>query len=183
MCSHGRARLYVFAGPNPMLEMVNFAEKVGTRLKRQQVPKRLHIVGAASQSTVKGESRSSPARWRKLPPGRLKLKRSPSHANFLTGVERTPVRVMRRLRGGETRTRKHDAEIFVGVLGASSYSYAEATFTQTLPDWIGAHVRMFRFFGGVPRLIVPDNLKNGVHKASFYDPEINRSYGMMAARP
>jgi transposase len=90
---------------------------------------------------------------------------------------------MRRLRGGETRTRKHDAEIFGGVLGASSYSYAEATFTQTLPDWIGAHVRMFRFFGGVPRLIVPDNLKNGVHKASFYDPEINRSYGMMAARP
>jgi transposase len=75
----------------------------------------------------------------------------------------------------------HDAEIFVGVLGASSYTYAEATFTQTLPDWIGAHVRMFRFFGGVPRLVVPDNLKSGVHKASFYDPEINRSYGMMAA--
>jgi transposase len=75
----------------------------------------------------------------------------------------------------------HDAEIFVGVLGASSYSYAEATFTQTLPDWIGAHVRMFRFFGGVPRLVVPDNLKSGVHRASFYDPEINRSYGMMAA--
>jgi transposase len=75
----------------------------------------------------------------------------------------------------------HDAEIFVGVLGASSYTYAEATFTQTLPDWIGAHVRMFRFFGGVPRLLVPDNLKSGVHKASFYDPEINRSYGMMAA--
>ena len=78
---------------------------------------------------------------------------------------------------GEVR----DAEIFVGVLGASSYTYAEASFTQTLPDWIGAHVRMFRFFGGVPRLLVPDNLKSGVHKASFYDPEINRSYGMMAA--
>ena len=75
----------------------------------------------------------------------------------------------------------HDAEIFVGVLGASSYTYAEASFTQTLPDWIGAHVRMFHFFGGVPRLLVPDNLKSGVHKASFYDPEINRSYGMMAA--
>src|SRR6202140_3176225 len=75
----------------------------------------------------------------------------------------------------------HDAEIFVGVLGASSYSYAEATFTQTLPDWIGAHVRMFRFFGGVPRLVVPDNLKSGVTKASFYDPEINLSYGRMAA--
>src|SRR5689334_5813042 len=55
-----------------------------------------------------------------------------------------------------------------------SATYAEATWTQKLPDWIGAHVRMFRFFGGVPRLVVPDNLKSGVHKASFYDPEINR---------
>ena len=74
-----------------------------------------------------------------------------------------------------------EAEIFVGVLGASGYTYAEATWTQALPDWIGAHVRMFRFFGGVPRLIVPDNLKSGVNHASFYDPEINRSYGMMAS--
>ena len=73
------------------------------------------------------------------------------------------------------------AEIFVGVLGASNYTYAEATFTQSLPDWIGAHVRMFGFLGGVPRLLVPDNLKSGVQKASFYDPEINRSYGAMAA--
>jgi len=80
-------------------------------------------------------------------------------------------------RTGEVR----EAEIFVAVLGASNYTYAEATWTQTLPDWIGAHVRMFRFFGGVPRLIVPDNLKSGVNRASFYDPEINRSYGMMAS--
>ncbi len=78
---------------------------------------------------------------------------------------------------GEVR----DAEIFVAVLGASNYTYAETTWTQSLPDWIEAHVRMFRFFGGTPRLIVPDNLKSGVHKASFYDPEINRSYAMMAA--
>ena len=77
---------------------------------------------------------------------------------------------------GEVR----EAEIFVAVLGASNYTYAQATWTQTLPDWIEAHVRMFRFFGGVPRLVVPDNLKSGVNKASFYDPEINRSYGMMA---
>ena len=63
-----------------------------------------------------------------------------------------------------------EAEIFVAVLGASSFTYAEATWSQTLPDWIGAHVRMFSFFGGVPRLIVPDNLKSGVNKASFYDP-------------
>ena len=72
------------------------------------------------------------------------------------------------------------AEIFVAVLGASNYTYAEATWTQTLPDWIGAHVRMFAFYGGVPRLIVPDNLKAGVHKASFYDPELNRTYARLA---
>lgn len=72
------------------------------------------------------------------------------------------------------------AEIFVGVLGASNLTYAEASWTQALPDWIGAHVRMFEFWGAVPRLLVPDNLKSGVHKASFYDPELNRSYGMMA---
>lgn len=80
-------------------------------------------------------------------------------------------------RTGEIR----EAEIFVAVLGASNLTYAEATWTQTLPDWIGAHVRMFRFFDGVPRLIVPDNLKSGVNRACFYDPEINRSYGMMAS--
>jgi transposase len=65
--------------------------------------------------------------------------------------------------------------------GASSFTYCEATWSQTLPDWIGAHVRMFRSFGGVPRLVVPDNLKSGVNKVSFYDPEINLSYGRMAA--
>jgi transposase len=74
-----------------------------------------------------------------------------------------------------------EAEIFVGVLGASNLTYAEATWTQKLPDWTGAHVRMFRFFGGAPKLLVPDNLKSGVSKSSFYDPEINRTYGAMAA--
>jgi transposase len=73
------------------------------------------------------------------------------------------------------------AEIFVAVLGASSLTYAEATWTQTLPDWIGAHVRMFRFWGAAPRLLVPDNLKSAVHRASFYDLEVNRSYGAMAS--
>jgi transposase len=69
-----------------------------------------------------------------------------------------------------------EAEIFVAVLGASGYTYAEVTWTQTLPDWIGSHVRLFEFFAGCPRLVVPDNLKSGVNKPSFYDPEINRSY-------
>jgi len=78
---------------------------------------------------------------------------------------------------GEVRT----AEIFVAVLGASNYTYAEASWTQGLSDWIGAHVRLFRFCGGLPRLVVPDNLKSAVNKASFYDPEVNRTYGAMAA--
>jgi transposase len=72
------------------------------------------------------------------------------------------------------------AEIFVAVVGASNYTFAEATWSQTLPDWIGSHVRMLRFYGGCPRLLVPDNLKSGVNKPSFYDPEINRSYAKMA---
>lgn len=80
-------------------------------------------------------------------------------------------------RTGEVR----EAQIFVAVLGASGYTYAEAVWTQGLSDWIGAHVRLFAHLGGVPRLVVPDNLKSGVNKASFYDPELNRSYGMMAS--
>lgn len=80
-------------------------------------------------------------------------------------------------RTGEIR----DAEIFVAVAGASNYTFAEATWTQALPDWIGAHVNMFRFFHGAPRLLIPDNLESGVHKASFYDSEINGSYAMTAA--
>ena len=69
---------------------------------------------------------------------------------------------------GEVRT----AQIFVATLGASSYTYAEATWTQALPDWIGSHSRAFAYFGGVPRQVVPDNLKSGVVKACLYDPEI-----------
>ena len=74
------------------------------------------------------------------------------------------------------------AQIFVAVLGASSLTYAEAVWTQTLPDWIGAHVRLLDFLGGAPQLLAPDNLRSGVNKASFYDPEINRSYAAMAGR-
>ena len=73
------------------------------------------------------------------------------------------------------------AEIFVAVLGASSLTYAEVTWDPDAAQTGSAHVRMFRFWGVVPRLLVPDNLKSAIHKASFYDPEVNRSYGMMAA--
>jgi transposase len=72
------------------------------------------------------------------------------------------------------------AQIFVGVLGASSLTYAEASRSQELADWIGAHVRMFEYFGGVPRLIVPDNLKSGVTRACTYEPDINPTYHELA---
>lgn len=72
------------------------------------------------------------------------------------------------------------AQVFVATLGASSYTYAEATWTQDLSDWIGAHVRAFAFFGGVPEVVVPDNLRSGVSKAHRYAPAINRSYAEMA---
>ena len=75
----------------------------------------------------------------------------------------------------------HACQLFVAVLGASSYTYAEATATQSLPDWIGAHTRAFAFFGGVPAMVVSDNLKSGVTKACFYEPAVNRAYAEMAA--
>jgi transposase len=72
------------------------------------------------------------------------------------------------------------AQLFVAALGASNYLFAEATWTQTLPDWIGAHCRALTWFGGVPGQIVSDNLKAGVTKACFYEPAVNRTYADMA---
>jgi transposase len=73
---------------------------------------------------------------------------------------------------GEVR----QAQIFLAVLGASNYTFAEASWTQALPDWIDSHSRAFEFFGGVTELTVPDNLRSGVSKAHRYDPEINPTY-------
>ena len=71
-------------------------------------------------------------------------------------------------------------QLFVAVWGASNYTYAEATLSQTLPNWIGSHVHAFRYFACVPRMLVPDNLKSGVSKACFYEPELNPTYADMA---
>jgi transposase len=73
------------------------------------------------------------------------------------------------------------AQIFVAVLGASSFTYAEATWTQSLADWIGAHARAFEAIGGVTRLLVPDNTKTAIIKACLYEPQVNRTYTEMAA--
>ncbi len=72
------------------------------------------------------------------------------------------------------------AQIFVGVMGASNYTYAEATLSQTLPDWIGSHIRMLEYFGAGPEILVPDNLKSGVSKTCRYEPDTNPSYHAFA---
>jgi transposase len=76
---------------------------------------------------------------------------------------------------------ERQAAVFVAVLGASSYTYARATWGQALPDWIGCHVGAFVHFGGVARQVVSDNLRAGVTRACFHEPAVNRTYAEMAA--
>src|SRR3989304_10208487 len=73
-----------------------------------------------------------------------------------------------------------EAQVFVAVLGASNYSYAEATGGQTLHNWIDSHIRAFEYFGGVPEMVIPDNLLSGVSKACRYEPDINATYHEMS---
>ncbi len=80
-------------------------------------------------------------------------------------------------RTGEITT----AQIFVAVLGASNYTFAEATLSQRLPDWLNSHVHAFEFMQGSVEIVVPDNLRSGVTKACRYEPEINPSYAELAA--
>jgi transposase len=74
----------------------------------------------------------------------------------------------------------HPASLFVAVLGASNYTYAEANPDQQMVSWSGAHVRTFEFLGGCPQLVVPDNPKTGVSKACRYEPDLNPTYQEMA---
>lgn len=78
---------------------------------------------------------------------------------------------------GEAR----QAEIFVAVLSASSFTYACAVWSKVLPDWVSAHMRAFGYFGDVTRQLVSDNLKSDVTRACFYEPAVNRTYTEMAA--
>src|SRR5262249_50645874 len=72
------------------------------------------------------------------------------------------------------------AQIFVAVLGASSFTYAEAVWSQKLRDGTAANVRAFAYFGGPPRQTVSDNLKAGITKACFHEPIVNRTHADMA---
>lgn len=73
-----------------------------------------------------------------------------------------------------------ETELFVGVLGASSYTYAEATRTQRIEDWLGSHVRMVEYFGGVTTMYVPDQLRSAVQSPCRYEPVVTRSYSQWA---
>jgi len=73
-----------------------------------------------------------------------------------------------------------EAQIFVATLGASNYTFAEASLSQDLPSWIKSHVHAFEFFGGVPQILVPDNLKSGVTNPCRYEPDINPTYQDLA---
>lgn len=75
---------------------------------------------------------------------------------------------------------RKQTQLFVGCLGASSYTFAEATLTQRLPDWVSSHCRMWSYFGGVAAITVPDNLKSGVTKSDLYEPLLNDTYNDLA---
>ena len=72
------------------------------------------------------------------------------------------------------------AQIFVAAMGVSYYTYAEATWTQTLPDFISSHVRAFAYFGGVSELLVPDNARSAVSHSCRYEPDANPTYTRLA---
>ena len=73
-----------------------------------------------------------------------------------------------------------EVELFVMVLGASNYTYAEATRTQTLADFVGSTVRGLEYFGAVPEMLVPDQLRSAVKTPHRYEPEINATFAEMA---
>ena len=73
-----------------------------------------------------------------------------------------------------------DAYIFVAALSCSSYAYVGAFLSMDMENWIAAHVNAYKFFGGVTRILVPDNLKTGVDRVSWYTPVINKTYHEMA---
>ena len=80
-----------------------------------------------------------------------------------------------------TTGERREAELFVAVLGASNYTYVEATLTQRVADWIASHAHAFAFFGGVTAALVPDQLKSGVSRACRYEPGPQRTYEEFAA--
>src|SRR6516165_2571457 len=113
-------------------------------------------------------------RWRKKQDVVLRQEHQPGEKGFVNWAGRTiPIQDPQT---GEVCV----AALFVMVLGASNYTYAEATLDQQMAAWLGCHVHAFEYFGGVPRLLVPDNTRTGVSRACRYDPDLNPTYQEMA---
>lgn len=113
-------------------------------------------------------------RWSKTQDLVLRLQHAPGDKLFVDYAGQTMPVIDPRT--GEIRS----AQVFVATLGHSGYTFVEATWTQTVADWLGSHRRALEFFGGVPAAVVPDNLKSGVLRAHRYNPDINPSYQDLA---
>ena len=111
---------------------------------------------------------------RRLRPSMRQVHRA-GEKTFIDFSGKRPTLVDRRT--GELRP----VELFVAVLGASSLTYAEATATQQLGDWVDAHVHMVEYFGGTTTLWVPDQLRSAITRPCRYEPEVNRTYADLAA--
>jgi transposase len=113
--------------------------------------------------------------WRKTQDAVMRFSHEPGDKLFVDYAGMTLPLIDRHT--GELRP----VQIFVATLGHSSYTFAEATMSQSAPDWLASHVRGFAFFGGLPQAIVPDNLKSGVLRAHRYEPDINPAYQDLAS--
>jgi transposase len=81
----------------------------------------------------------------------------------------------------DTATGNHvEAHFWISTLGDSSYPFVEAFPDETQVSWTQAHVDAFKWYGGIPRILVPDNTKTAVVKRTMYDPELNHSYLALA---
>lgn len=161
----------------PVLRPLPDWEWVHRELKRDGVTLQL-LWEEYRESNPDGYQPTQFSKYYKLWRGKLELSLRQTHKageKMFVDYAGHTVPVIDRLTG-EVR----EAEIFVAVLGASNYTYAEATWDQGLPNWIGSHVRALEYFGGVPKILIPDNLKSGVTKACRYEPDLNPTYHDLA---
>jgi hypothetical protein len=156
--------------------------------RRLDAAERAYQVRGDAAAAVGGASRRPPGRlWPQPFLRALSRLGGAAVADDATEPRRRRAHV-RRLRRHHARgdrridRRGEDGAAVHRTLGASSYTYAEAIWTQGLSDWIGSHTRAFAFIGGAPAMVVSDNLRSGITKACFYEPAVNRTYGEMAAR-
>src|ERR1017187_8570894 len=113
-------------------------------------------------------------RWHRDQSVVMRQEHRPGEKTFVDWAGPT-VPIYERLTGDST-----PASLFVAVLGASTYTFAQAAWSQDLPNWVACHIAAFEYFNGTTKLIVPDNPRTGVDRACRYEPDLNRTYHEMA---